>query len=216
MSSGTFRNLRWLFALMLGISALIGCTPTPTPKIEPPSATATLKIPTQSPTPEPTLADVVHIDTQKDEKGTLYTNVYREPPPAILEINALRQTSVTGTFCWTDNCADAFSLVTPLTALVVTSPIVASLHLPINETPDILQLQAIKTSKENEFINAENDSRRWWDIKPSGEPMELLHQRTQDFTLDLPPGLYILSIFCVWNIQETQRDVRYGFLIDVK
>lgn len=222
MSNRTFRNPPCFFALLMGSLALMGCTATPNlPKIDqtPPAATTptiTKTLPTQSLTPEPTLADVVHMNTQEDEKGTLYTHVYSEPPPAILKINGLEQTSVTATFCWTKNCADALSLVTPHEALAVTSPVLASLQLPINEAPDILQLHAIKTSKENEFINGDNDNRRWWDIKPTGEPIKLLRQRKQDFKLDLSPGLYILSIFCVWNIQETQRDVLYGFLIDVK
>jgi hypothetical protein len=164
--------------------------------------------------PEPRLTEVAIQHKRVDENGNVYLQVFIEPPPAALDIDGSRQLSKTGTYCWKD-CADAFDVVTPSEALITTSPVQARLRVGYSE-PDIVQLSVMRASHDD-VPDSEGRDRIWWDLPLRDEqPMELLPQREQDLMLHLAPGLYVFSFWVVWDRGGGQRDVFYGFLVDVE
>ncbi len=131
--------------------------------------------------------------TYNDPDGSVKTLF--EPPPAILEINGMKQVSAVGTFCWDRGCSDPLALLTPREALVVTSPLVGSLMLLIDHPPSALRLNVSEASAEDE-MDETGAGRRWWDINPNLSGFtDLLLQKEQPIGLDLESGLYVVSVF---------------------
>lgn len=137
-----------------------------------------------------------------------------EPPPAILEIDGVQQTSAVGTYCWTGKgmakCVDKIGIPTPKIAIVASADFSATLRLPINEPPDTLNIWVIPASKVRE-LQVDGHDLRWWEAG-HGADNSLPLRSKQPLDLELEPGLNVISIFAQW---QGRGDVVYGFLVDV-
>jgi hypothetical protein len=141
-----------------------------------------------------------------------------EPPPAVLAINGRTQVAGVGTYCWSDAsggretvsvCADMIGIPTAEQPLAVEGSFSARLELPLDQPPETLGLDVIPVTDED-VIEA-RDSLRWW--RPQvGEHHDLPLDTPSRFSLDLEPGLYVLSVFARWS---ERGDVNYGFLVEV-
>ena len=138
------------------------------------------------------------------------------PPPAMLEINGVTQTSAIGTYCWSEigkggGCADMVGIPTPAEALVISSPITALLRLPIDTSPSVLLFTIIHVTEKDE-MQGNAGGYRWWSYEAEGRRLELPSQSQQEIQIELDPGLYVWEIQVWW---DGKGDVIYGFLVEV-
>lgn len=182
------RLLNTLFSLYV-IGSLAACTAAMTPTELPPT-------PTPTPAAQPS-------------DGS--------PPPASLEIDGVTQTAGVGTYCWTSAttgmCVDKIGLPTVKDPLVATSPVKARLTLPLADAPTQLALSVFPASEGNEVkVDGGDEAFLYW-MPAEGLSRELALETSQEITLELDPGLYVIYVFAVW---EEKGDVSYGFLAEVQ
>lgn len=135
------------------------------------------------------------------------------PPPAMLEINGVTQTSAIGTYCWSGGgCADMIGIPTPMEALQISSPITAQLRLPIDTSPSVLLFTIIHVTEKDE-MQGNARGYRWWNYEAEGRRLELPLQSQQEIQIDLAPGLYVWEIQVWW---DGKGDVIYGLLVEVR
>jgi hypothetical protein len=141
-----------------------------------------------------------------------------EPPPAALTIGRQTQVAGVGSYCWSGTsgasdsvsvCADMIGIPTAEEPLTVGGSFTARLELPLDEAPETLGLDVISVTDEDMIET--RDGFHWWRPK-AGEHHELPLAPPHDFSLDLEPGLYVLSVFTRW---PDRGDVNYGFLVEV-
>ncbi len=135
----------------------------------------------------------------------------KPPPPAILQTQSIEQISAVGTYCWSGGCADMIGIPTPKEAIVASSQFVATLRLPINASPNTLEIRVNSVSEINE-LQANALNYRWWEAW-QGKYNSLSLEKEQTINLELEQGLYVISVFAQWN---QRGDVIYGFLVEVK
>ena len=134
------------------------------------------------------------------------------PPPTMLEINGVTQTSAIGTYCWSGGgCADMIGIPTPMEALQISSPITADLRLPIDTSPSVLLFTIIHVTEKDE-MQGNAGGYRWWNYEAEGRRLELPLRSQQEIQIDLDPGLYVWKIQVWW---DGKGDVIYGFLVEV-
>lgn len=141
-----------------------------------------------------------------------------EPPPAVLVVGPQTQVAGVGSYCWSGSsggsesvavCADMIGIPTAEEPLPVGGAFAARLELPLDEGPETLGLDVISVIDED--MVETRDGFHWWRPK-AGEHHELPLAAPHEFSLDLAPGRYVLSIFARW---PGRGDVNYGFLIEV-
>ena len=149
----------------------------------------------------------------------LPTPIDQSPPPAILTIKGISQTSGVGTYCWNTKtatgesvnaCADKIGIPTAIDALKATSPVKGQLVLPLNDPPSQLVLTAYQALPALE-LPEKTGGYRWWHFN-EGYITPLSLQASQEINVKLDRGLYIFYLFAVW---EGKGDVSYGFLVRV-
>jgi hypothetical protein len=138
------------------------------------------------------------------------------PPSARLIVPGVgQQVSSVGTYCWRPAgvCRDLFCTPTLGEPLRLRSPFVGRLELVPSEAPTVYRLEVVRADE----LEAESGpgGQRCWRWSGSGTRAahyDLLPLREQDLQLAREPGLYVLSLFVVW---EELGDASYGFLIEV-
>ena len=172
-----------------------------------------------APVPSPSAPQTPALSPTSTSAGTPSAEPeFDGPPPATLTIDGAQQLSGIGTSCWSTVdlgaiCADYFGVPTPADPLPASSSITATLQLAVQTPPTSLSLAVFAVSPEMDLLPDNLDSASWpfpgeYDLR-----RELrLESRTQ-FELALDPGLYVFSIFAVW---EHLGDVNYGFLVEVR
>ena len=141
--------------------------------------------------------------------GNVFAPIPR-PPSAILQAQKKEQTAGVGTYCWDRSCGDFAAIITPQDALVVSSPVIATLKLSIDTPPSTLSISINPASKIEEFPG--DSSIRAWKLYPRNYD-DLSPKQEQIVNLELEQGLYVIVIFAQW---AQRGDAMYGFLIDVK
>jgi hypothetical protein len=141
-----------------------------------------------------------------------------EPPPAVLVIGPQTQVAGVGSYCWSESsggsdsvavCADMIGIPTAEEPLMVGGSFTTRLELPLDEAPETLGLDVISVTDED--MVETRGGFHWWKPK-TGRHHELPLAPPYEFSLDLDPGLYVLSVFARW---PDRGDVNYGFLIEV-
>jgi hypothetical protein len=141
-----------------------------------------------------------------------------EPPSAVLQIDGRTQVAGVGSYCWSEPsgssetvtvCADMIGIPTAEKPLPASSSFRARLDLPLDRPPETLGLDVISVTDED--LVETRDNLHWWRPKP-GEHHDLPRQVPYEFSLDLEPGRYVLSVFARW---PDRGDVNYGFLVEV-
>lgn len=140
------------------------------------------------------------------------------PPPAILEIEGMKQSAGIGSSCWkVENetyslCTDMIGVITPAEPLLTKSPFTAILRFPLQEPHDELEFSTFRVTDDDELKEAANGVRAWRfkgnALNRYKRPFEL----EPEFNISLPPGLYVLNVFTKW---KEKGDVSYGFLVQV-
>ncbi|MCH7610936.1 MAG: hypothetical protein IIB10_09685 [Chloroflexi bacterium] len=172
-----------------------------------------------APVPSPSAPQTPALSPTSTSAGTPSAEPeFDAPPPATLTIDGAQQLSGIGTFCWSTGdlggiCADYFAVPTPADPLPASSSIIATLQLAVQTPPTSLSLAVFAVSPETDLLPDNPDSASWPFPGEYDLSRELrLESRTQ-FELALDPGLYVFSIFAVW---EHLGDVNYGFLVEVR
>ncbi len=171
-----------------------------------------------APVPSPSAPQTPALSPTSTSAGTPSAEPeFDGPPLATLTIDGAQQLSGIGTSCWVTGglgiCADYFAVRTPADPLPASSSITATLQLAVQTPPTSLSLAVFAVSPEMDLLPDNLDSASWpfpgeYDLR-----RELrLESRTQ-FELALDPGLYVFSIYAVW---EHLGDVNYGFLVEVR
>lgn len=143
-----------------------------------------------------------------------------KPPAATLSIDGREQISGIGSYCWFEGnmgvCADYAGIPTIGEPLPANSSITAHISLPLNETPEELQVNIVRvTDKDLLNESAVNESAgdlRFWKSSV-GKYLALPLENEQDISLSLEPGLYVLNVFPRW---KDKGSVAYGFLLEVQ
>ena len=145
---------------------------------------------------------------------------YDEPPAASLQVGDEIQEGGVGTYCWTTPlggdesvgvCADHIGVPTPAEPLLVEPGAMATLLLPLEETPSEISVN----------IGAATDQRKlegpgpelWWGYQDGDAFMPVDTTAPYTFALPEEPGLYMVSTFIIW---PPHGDVTYGFLVEVE
>ena len=172
-----------------------------------------------APVPSPSAPQTPALSPTSTSAGTPSAEPeFDAPPPATLTIDGVQQLSGIGTSCWSTVdlggiCADYFGVPTPADPLPASSSITATLQLAVQTPPTSLSLAVFAVSPETDLLPDDPDSASWPFPGEYDLSRELgLESRTQ-FELALDPGLYVFSIFAVW---EHLGDVNYGFLVEVR
>ena len=172
-----------------------------------------------APVPSPSAPQTPALSPTSSSAGTPSAEPeFDGPPPATLTIDGAQQLSGIGTSCWSTVdlgaiCADYFGVPTPADPLPASSSITATLQLAVQTPPTSLSLAVFAVSPETDLLPDDPDSASWPFPGEYDLSRELrLESRTQ-FELALDPGLYVFSIFAVW---EHLGDVNYGFLVEVR
>ncbi len=145
-------------------------------------------------------------------------NASADPPPAILKINGIEQTSGIGSNCWkVENetysiCTDTIGIITPAEPLLTRSPFTAHLTLLLQEPPEELGFSATRVTDDDELKEAVNDVRAWRFEGNGRNWYKLPPEREPDINLSLEPGLYVLNVGAKW---KDIGSVTYGFLVQV-
>ncbi|RPJ27781.1 MAG: hypothetical protein EHM33_06770 [Chloroflexi bacterium] len=143
-------------------------------------------------------------------------------PLARLSVGEMTQFARVAGHCWHGGCADGGGVSTLPIPLVVQASQDLYLRLPLEESPDILQLSAmlvlppgpLRADPQYDLIN-ENRA-EWSYAKPGREIRELgalVLKPEQAIRVSLEPGYYVLIVLAVW---QDHGDVKYAFLVEVK
>jgi hypothetical protein len=141
------------------------------------------------------------------------------PPLARLGIGEDKQLAGRGSYCWTGGCADGPGIATSSIPLIIQSNSTATLYLPLEESPDGLELHALYVSPlgDLQYDYDIRGDRAEWSFEKEGRPLskisDLALRQEQEITLDLDLGYYVLVVLAAW---QDYGDVKYGFLIEVK
>ncbi len=172
-----------------------------------------------APVPSPSAPQTPALSPTSTYAGTASAEPeFDGPPPATLTIDGAQQLSGIGTSCWVTGgldriCADYFGVPTPADPLPASSSIKATLQLAVQTPPTSLSLAVFAVSPETDLLPDNPDSASWPFPGEYDLSRELrLESRTQ-FELALDPGLYVFSIYAVW---EHLGDVNYGFPVEVR
>lgn len=134
------------------------------------------------------------------------------PPRATLEVNGQKQLAGLGhSFCWLGSCQDGPGIRTSTVPLIAKLSFLARLRLPLVDSPQTLQLSALKVTPAN--IPSGQEYMSWKNTESPMDLGDLSLQREQNLSLSFEPGLYVLIVFANW---EEYGDVSYGFLIEVR
>ncbi|MCX9011459.1 MAG: hypothetical protein OIN66_10095 [Candidatus Methanoperedens sp.] len=138
-----------------------------------------------------------------------------KPPPATLTIDGEEQASGIGSYCWFEGnmivCADYAGIPTIGKPLTANSSVTAHLRIPLNETPEELQINVFRVT-DKDLINEDKGGLRFWKSSV-GKYLTLPLENEQDVHLSLESGLYVLGVFPRW---KEKGSVAYGFLLEVQ
>lgn len=188
-------------AFLLFALGLAACT-TAEPTLLPPEPLP----PEVMPSPTPGLAP-----TQGRQPPT---DGFGQPPQVMLEVDGRSQAGRLGTYCWTEPdrgglCADTAGIATAREPLVVSSPLALRFHFDPAFPPDTAWLRIFR-ALPSQSTRRSGDTLEW--PSGSGPTYELTGGLEMKQTLELEPGLYVFSLFAVW---QTRGDAVYGFLVRV-
>jgi len=142
-----------------------------------------------------------------------------QPAPASIIVNGQEQASALGGFCWQEPgmkdtelslCDDTAAIASPADALAAPAFLAVTLRLP-GEAPVAAQMEILRV-KDIEPLAVTPDGVAWWPPM-QGSVLGLRPAAEQAFQVLLEPGRYILSVDVRWS---GQREVQYGFLVEVK
>jgi hypothetical protein len=141
-----------------------------------------------------------------------------DPPPAILKINGIEQTSGIGSNCWkVENetysiCTDTIGIIIPAEPLLTRSPFTAHLTLPLQESPEELGFSTIRVTDDDELKEIVNDVRTWRFEGNGGNWYKLPSEREPDINLSIEPELYVLNVGATQIISEQTLENPYRVL----
>ena len=152
--------------------------------------------------------------------GCLQSQIHLDPPMATLTIvksnYGINSSQGFGSYClkeiWIGPCKDKMGILTLQEPLPVGSPFTAHLLLPLQETPEELQLNVIRVTSEDKLKGGEENAWQLWRFQ-EGKRFRLALEREQDIELSLEPGLYVLKIGAGW---KEKGNLSYGFLLEVR
>lgn len=141
------------------------------------------------------------------------------PPLARLEAGGTIQIADLGSYCWNNGCLDGPGISTSSIPLPIQSDSTVRLYLPLEESPERLELYAMFISPPGtlQYDHDVRGDRAEWSFEKEGHPLIKITapplSREQNITFDLAHGYYVLAVFAAW---QDYGDVKYGFLIEVK
>lgn len=199
MKRTVIRVLLLVIVLLVGAcqagSASPNAAPTVPPATETPAPTPTPPLPAETP-PQSTRGPANDV----------------EPAPATLTIRGQSRLGGIGSYCWANICADMIGIPTMPEPMKAESPVAATLTLPFERSPQTVNLSVYRATDDAELDESAREY-RWWRPEQEVQSQQLAPILEQDFTLELEPGLYILSVFAA---VEDGGDVSYGFLVNVE
>jgi hypothetical protein len=172
---------------------------------------------TGTPIPTPTqAAATIHTAAPLLSQPTARPALSIKPPPAHLEAAGSTQRARIASYCWREDderlCADYEGIATAPDPLVIESPSMVNLRLPLTERPLAVQM-ALQSVTEADMLPFRSEDHQPWNVYPANGHRELALQPTQTVELRLDPGLYVIAVYVQW---EPFRTVTYGFLIQVR
>lgn len=152
--------------------------------------------------------------------GCLQSQIQLDPPEASLTIvksdYGINNSQGFGSYClkeiWIGPCKEKIGILTPQQQLPVGSPFTARLLLPIQESPEELQLNVIRVTNKDKLKGGEKNAWQLWRFQ-EGKRFMLPLEHEQDIELSLEPGLYVLKIGAKW---KEKGNLSYGFLLAVQ
>jgi hypothetical protein len=143
------------------------------------------------------------------------------PPMATLIVGEQQQEAAIGTSTWvveqkgeekTIIHSDAFGLVTPAEPLIVSSPITATLVLPIPLPPSDLWYRVIPAADASLQSTGEPAALTW--LPGTSQPRIFLPSDTRhEIPFSLDPGQYLIEVYVEW---PDLGDADYGFLVEMQ